>query len=80
MYNEILEIAKVCKYHNISCELSDLWGGYKLLFDDGADIIQHSGSYGSAAGCVEPAGFGDDIDYSPIEKAEMIKIILARYK
>ena len=80
MYNEILEIANFCKNNNISCDLSELWGGYKLLFDDGADIVQHFGSYDSAAGCVEPAGFGDDIDYSPIEKDRMIKIIMERYK
>lgn len=80
MYNEILEIAKVCEENGIACKLSELWDGYKLLFNDGADIVQHSGSYGSAEGCVEPAGFDDDVDYSPIEKDRMIKIIMARYK
>ena len=80
MYSEILEIAKVCDENDIPYDLSNLWGGYKLLFEDDADIVQHSGSYGSANGCVEPAGFGQNIDYSAVEKDEMIKIILARYK
>lgn len=80
MYNEILEIAKVCDENNISYELSELWDGHKLLFSDGADIVQHSFSYGSAEGYVEPAGFGHNVDYSPIEKDRMIKIIMERYK
>ena len=79
MYNEILEIAKVCENNNIFCVLFDLWDGYKLLFEDGADIVQHSGSYGSAEGYVEPAGFGHNVDYTPVEKDRMIKIIMKRY-
>ena len=79
MYKEILELHEMCKAHNISCELSELWGGYKLLFDDGADIVQHFGSYGSAKGCVEPAGFGDEIDYTAVSKDVMARYILDRY-
>jgi hypothetical protein len=79
MYEEILEIENFCKDNNINTVKTPLWGGWKLEFDDGADIVQHSFSYMNGE-CVEPAGFGEDIDYCPIPCEDMKKIILKKYK
>lgn len=49
------------------CELFRLGDGYKLVFPNGAKIIQHKYSYGSQEGCVEFAGVDNDIDFSPID-------------
>ena len=79
-YKTILEIYELCQKLGINCELSNLYDGYKILFPDGADVVQHSGSYGSAEGYVEPAAFDDEIDYTAVDKRVMFLYILNRYE
>ena len=61
------------------CTLSRLWDGYKIVFPNGADVIQHSGSYGGKEGCVEFAGVDDDIDYSAIDLPTALNILKVFY-
>ena len=56
MYQEIVKLYQWCKENLIECTLEPLWDGYQIRFFDGSDVVQHSGSYGSSYGCVEPAG------------------------
>ena len=57
------------------CELSKCWDGYKILFPNGADAVQHEHSYGSDVGCVEFAGVDEDIDYSAIDFPTALNIL-----
>ena len=61
----IEEFGDVVKFEN-------LWDGYKITFPNGADIVQHSGSYQSKLGCVEPAGMPCAFRPITIEKAKKI--------
>lgn len=52
-----------------------IYDGLQLVFPNGADVVQHAGSYGSDMGCVEFAGLPiDDLNYCaiPLEKAKEI--------
>jgi hypothetical protein len=63
MYNEIEELYEYCKGLKIPCKLEPLYDGYKLVLPNGGDFVQHSFSWGSAHGRVEPA-IGCDFDYT----------------
>ena len=73
MFNEIVKL-----YNWIIEEFGDvgvfgeLWDGYKFTFPNGADIVQHSGSYQARLGCVEPAGMPYAYHPITIEKAKKI--------
>ena len=57
MFNEIVNLYNwIIEEFGDVVEFSRLWDGYKITFPNGADIVQHSGSYESKMGCVEPAG------------------------
>ena len=62
MYKEILELKKYCDKIGVSCICERFIDGYALRFNSGGDVVQHRGSYGSNAGCVEFA-IGSRRDY-----------------
>lgn len=63
MYDEIEELYEYCKGLKVPCKLEPLYDGYKLVFPNEGDFVQHSFSYGSAHGRIEPA-IGCDFDYT----------------
>ena len=63
MYDEIEELYEYCKGLKIPCKLEPLYDGYKLVLPNEGDFVQHSFSYGSAHGRIEPA-IGCDFDYT----------------
>ena len=63
MYKEIKELYEYCKELKIPCRLDILYDGNKLVLPNGGDFVQHSFSYGSAHGRIEPA-IGCDLDYT----------------
>lgn len=63
MYDEIKELYEYCKELKIPCKLEPLYDGYKLVLPNEGDFVQHSFSYGSAHGRIEPA-IGSDFDYT----------------
>ena len=63
MYKEILELKDYCDKIGVVAKKQRLYDGYALRFENGGDVIQHSGSYGHAAGCVEFGGTNSRIDY-----------------
>lgn len=66
MYEEILELEKFCSEIGVDTEKIPLLDGYCLKFNNGGDVIQHSGSYGSKNGCVEFGYTGFTIDFKAI--------------
>ena len=64
-YNEILELYEYCNKIGVQATLEKQWDGYAIRFPCGADFVQHYGSYGSKAGCVEPA-LGCRLDYTAV--------------
>ena len=80
MYKEIQELYKWCVAANISCTLESLYDGYKIKFSDGADMVQHCGSYRGKEGYIEPAGFSEEYDYSPVALIYCWVLIRARYR
>lgn len=65
-YSEILELKRYCDKIGVEAKLLYLFDGYTIRFNNGADFIQHDGSYGHDAGYVEPAGFNDNDDYTAV--------------
>lgn len=53
MYKEILELEKYCNEIGVECKGEKHFDGYVLRFNNGGDVIQCTGSYGSRHGCVE---------------------------
>jgi hypothetical protein len=64
-YKEILELNNFCIDIGINAKIEPLIDGYKLLFPNGSDMVQHRYSHGSWRGCIEPA-IGCDFDYSAV--------------
>lgn len=64
-YKEILELQQYCEKIGVECKLENLFDGYAIRFNNGGDFIQHRGSYGCNAGCVEPA-IGCGLDYTAV--------------
>lgn len=79
-YNEIQELYRWCQQGNIPCTIAPLFDGWKITFADGADIVQHIGSYGGQKGCLEPCGFGEKYDYTPIALIYCWILVKARYR
>ena len=52
MYKEIIKLYGYCITIGIKCELTDLWDGYKIIFE-GGDVVQHKYSNDGDKGCVE---------------------------
>jgi hypothetical protein len=53
MYKEILVIEDYCKKNGVKIKKKKLFDGYVLRFNNGGDVAQHGGTYGSNQGCVE---------------------------
>lgn len=73
-YTEILKLRKFCEKIGVEVQLERLYGGYALIFNNGADFIQHQFSFGNDVGCVEPGGISEKLDYTavPLEKAKAL--------
>ena len=78
MYDEIKALYEYCKKIGVQAVLSSLYDGYKITFKNGGDFVQHSYSYWSDIGCVEPA-IHSKIDYTavPLKRA---KLLVKRHK
>ena len=77
-YREIVELYDYCEKIGVQAKISPMLGGYCIRFNNGGDVIQHNGSYGSHCGCVEPA-IGSRLDYHaiPLKNA---KRLIKRHK
>lgn len=53
MYYEILAIESYCRQIGVETQRFENMGGYVLAFNNGSDVAQHRGTYGSKAGYVE---------------------------
>ena len=79
-YQEITELYEYCKKNGIDCTIEPLYDGYAIRFPSGGDFVQHSYSYGSCVGYVEPAiGFGCQHDFHAVSLRNA-KEIVKRYK
>ncbi len=78
-YDAILALFDFCKENGIKCELEPLYDGYKILFPDGNDFIQHSYSYGSDEGFVEPAIGDEDYDFTAVG-LNLAKDLVLKYR
>lgn len=74
-YREIQELFEYCRKAGIDAVLEKLYDGYKILFPNGGDVVQHYGSYGAENGCVEPA-IGCRLDYSAVPLANAKRLVL----
>lgn len=64
-YYEIWALWAYCKRHDIPAKIEPLFDGWKLVFANGDDIVQHAFSYMSIRGDLEPA-IGCEDDFSPV--------------
>lgn len=65
-FTEIHELFEYCLKIGIDARIEPCWDGFAIRFPNGADFVQHSHSYGSHCGCVEPA-IDCRLDYSAVE-------------
>ena len=77
MYREIITLHDFCMSNGVICVLSRLFDGYKIQFPNGADFVQHFGSYGSDSGCVEPASIDPEHDYSAVSLEDAKALVIA---
>ncbi len=77
-YTEINELYEYCKKIGIHAEISPLFDGFYIRFENGGDIVQHFGSYGSDSGCVEPA-IRSRLDYTAVS-LKNAKSLVRRHK
>ncbi len=73
-YREILKLHTYCEKTGIECRLEKLFDGYAIRFNNGGDFIQHHGSYGCEAGCVEPA-IGSRLDYTAVPLKNALALV-----
>ena len=76
MYEEIKELYDYCQEIGIHAEMEEFLGGYAIRFPNGDDIVQHTYSYGSSYGYVEPA-IGCEEDYSAVSLERAKELVLA---
>ena len=65
-YTAIKKLYDYCIKIGVNAELERFFDGYSIQFPNGGDFVQHMGSYGCNAGCVEPA-IGCRLDYTAVE-------------
>jgi hypothetical protein len=73
MYKEILELEIYCDEIGVETRKEEILDGYVLNFNNGGDVVQHQGSYGSKVGCVEFGYTGfETIDFyaTPLKDAK----------
>lgn len=78
-YKEILELFEYCRSIGLDASLENLFDGYIVRLSRYGDFVQHSFSYGSKYGCVEPA-IGSEMDYTAVslEKAKELALQFKR--
>lgn len=64
-YTAIKKLYDYCIKIGIKAKLRRFWDGYTIQFPNRGDFVQHKGSYGSEANCVEPA-IGSRLDYHAV--------------
>lgn len=72
-YKEILKLADFCNENGIEYQTHNFLGGTALRFNNGGDVVQNIGSYGSSSGAVEfgYTGFQEvDFKATTLEKAK----------
>ena len=77
-FYEIWALWAYCKRHDIPAEIESLFDGWKLVFPNGDDIVQHAFSYMGASGALEPA-IGCESDFSPVTLEEA-KVLVLKYR
>ena len=77
-YNEILKLFDYCQKIGITATIEPYFDGYAIRFVDGGDVVQHSYSYGSEHGYVEPA-IGSELDYTAVS-LKNAKVLIRKYK
>ena len=78
IYKEIIKLYRYCEKLSIPAVLEPMFDGFAIRFPSGGDFIQHRGSYGCLAGCVEPA-IGSRLDYTAVE-LKNAKALVKRHK
>lgn len=78
-YDEIVKLQSFCIGEGIACLLTPMFDGFILRFPNGADLVQHFGSYGSDRECVEPAGVDERYDYSAVS-FELAKSLVLKHR
>lgn len=74
-YFEIWALWNYCKRQDIPVEIEPLFDGWKLVFPNGDDIVQHAFSYMGTSGALEPA-IGCEDDFSPVTLEEAKVLVL----
>lgn len=77
-YYEIWALLAYCKRQDISAEIEPLFDGWKLVFPNGDDFVQHEYSYMGNTGALEPA-IGCEDDFSPVT-LEAAKALVLKYR
>lgn len=75
-YNEIKKLHKFCERKGVDCSFQRMLDGYTIVFSNGADVVQHYGSYGAMVGMVEFGYTGyTEIDFRAMTLEEAKKFI-----
>ena len=77
-YYEIWALWAYCKRHDIPAKIEPLFDGWKLVFANGDDFVQHAFSYMSIRGDLEPA-IGCEDDFSPVTLEEA-KVLVQKHR
>ena len=77
-YIEIVKLHEYCKSIGVHAEIEPFLDGFCIRFNNGGDVVQHMGSYGSKCGCVEPA-IGSSSDYTAVT-LKNAKSLIRRHK
>lgn len=77
-YFEIWALWCYCVRQDIPAEIESLFDGWKLVFPNGDDIVQHAFSYMGTSGALEPA-IGCENDFSPVTLEEA-KVLVLKYR
>lgn len=74
-YYEIWALWAFCKHQDVPAEIVPLFDGWKLVFPNGDDFVQHEFSYMGDSGALEPA-IGCEDDFSPVMLNEAKVLVL----
>lgn len=74
-YFEAWALWNYCKRQDIPVEIESLFDGWKLVFPNGDDIVQHAFSYMGTSGALESA-IGCEDDFSPVTLEEAKVLVL----
>lgn len=77
-YYEIWALWAYCKRQDIPAEMESLFDGWKLVFPNGDDFVQHVFFYMGDSGALEPA-IGCEDDFSPVT-LEVAKVLVLKHR